>query len=161
MSTSGKADRFLSFINDELVPDLDKKYRTNKNKRILIGHSLGGYFSLYALHQNLLNKNSIFNGYIAASPSTHYNDNYILRELENLKCDDQPGIKTYITFGGLEDEEEDPSMLKANQVFLRLDKCFKNKINYKGDTYSSLNHMDTALPTFIKGLQWMLSQEED
>jgi predicted alpha/beta superfamily hydrolase len=161
MSVSGKADKFLSFINTELVPDIDIKYSTDKNNRVLVGHSLGGYFSVYALHQNLLNKNNVFSGYVAASPSTHYNHNYILNELEKLNMDNQSKIKSYITFGGLEDEEEeDSTMLKTDKVFLSLERSFKNKINYKGDTYSNLGHMDTPLPTFIKGLQWTLSKEQ-
>jgi predicted alpha/beta superfamily hydrolase len=161
MSVSGKADKFLSFINTELVPDIDTKYSVDKNSRVLVGHSLGGYFTVYALHQNLLTKNNIFSGYVAASPSTHYNHNYILDELAKLNIDNEPKIKSYITFGGLEDEEEvDSTMLKTDKVFLSLEKSFKNKINYKGDTYSNLGHMDTPLPTFIKGLQWTLGKEQ-
>jgi predicted alpha/beta superfamily hydrolase len=160
MSTSGKADKFLSFINNELIPDIDQKYSSDKDNRVLMGHSLGGYFTVYALQQNLLNRNNVFHGYIAASPSTHYNHNYILKELENLDVGNQAKIKSYITFGGLEDEEEeDSTLLKKDRVFLSLEKSFKNKINYKGVSYSNLGHMDTPLPTFIKGLQWVLNKE--
>lgn len=106
-------------------------------------------------------KNNLFSGYVAASPSTHYNHNYILNELEKLSADKQSQIKAYITFGGLEDEEEEDSiMLKTDKVFLSLEKSLKSKINYKADTYSNLGHMDTPLPTFIKGLQWTYSKEE-
>lgn len=40
MSVSGKADKFLSFINSELVPDIDLKYLIDKNNR-LAGAFLG------------------------------------------------------------------------------------------------------------------------
>ncbi len=160
MSISGGADKFLSFIINELIPDNDSKYRVDKSKRILIGHSLGGYFTLYAMQQNLLHKNSLIHGYIAASPSTDYNHNYILKEFEKLTSDNQINIKSYISFGGLEDEEEDDStLLKSNTVLLSLSKSLKenNKISFKGDIYSNLLHMDTSLPTFVKGLQWTLN----
>ncbi len=161
MSVSGKADKFLSFINNELVQEIDTKYTVDKNSRVLFGHSLGGYFTVYALCQNLSNNNNIFSGYVAASPSTHYNHNYILTELEKLNVDKQPRIKSYITFGGLEDkEEEDSTMLKTDKIFLSLEKSFKNKISYKGDTYSNLGHMDTPFPTLIKGFQWTLEKEQ-
>jgi len=161
MSLSGKADKFLSFINTELVPDVDLKYSVDKSKRVLVGHSLGGYFTLYALHQNLLNRNDVFLSYLAASPSTHYNHNYILNELEKLSIDNQSQIKSYITFGGLEDEEvEDSTMLKTDKILFLLEKSFKNKINYKVEVYSNLGHMDTPLPTFIRGLQWALDKEQ-
>lgn len=160
MNLSGKADKFLSFITTELVPHIDLKYSADKSSRFLMGHSLGGYFTIYALHQNLLNKNSVFTGYVAASPSTHYNHNYILKELEKLTIENQSQIMSYITFGGLEDEEEeDSTLLRTDTVILTLEKSFKNKMNYKADTYSNLGHMDTPLPTFIKGLQWMLNKE--
>ncbi|PWB20569.1 alpha/beta hydrolase-fold protein [Flavobacterium sp. HTF] len=41
------ADKFLSFIKDELVPYMDKNYRTQPY-RILEAHSLGGLFGIYA-----------------------------------------------------------------------------------------------------------------
>ena len=161
MSVSGNADKFLSFILNELVPEIDTKYSVDKNSRVLFGHSLGGYFTLYALYQNLFSKNGAFSAYISASPSTHYNHNYILDELAKLNIVNVPKIKSYITFGGLEDEEEeDSSELKTDRVFLSLEKSFKDKIIYKGDTYSNLGHMDTPLPTFIKGLVWILNNEQ-
>jgi predicted alpha/beta superfamily hydrolase len=160
MSLSGGADKFLSFINNELIPDNDSKYRIDKSKRILMGHSLGGYFTLYAMQQSLLNKTTLFHGYIAASPSTDYNHNYILKEFEKLTESNPTNIKSYISFGGLEDEEEeDSTQLKSNTVLSSLSKSLKenNKINFKGDIYSNLLHMDTSLPTFVNGLQWTLN----
>jgi predicted alpha/beta superfamily hydrolase len=159
MNTSGKADKFLSFITTELAPEIDRKYATNKNARILAGHSLGGYFTVYALQQNLLKKNRFFCGYIAASPSTHYNNNYILSELEKLSTEKQSQIKSYITFGGLENEE-DSTILRTDEVLLSLSRSLKNKVDYTGEEYSHLGHMETPFPTFIKGLQWMLEKED-
>jgi predicted alpha/beta superfamily hydrolase len=159
MNTSGKADKFLSFITTELVPEIDKRYSTDPKSRILVGHSLGGYFTVYALQQNLLNKTGFFCGYIAASPSTHYNNNYILSELEKLPADKQSQIRSYITFGGLEDDE-DSTLLRTGKILLSLSNSLENKIDYRGAVYSGLGHMDTPFPTFIKGLQWTLEKEE-
>src|SRR6516165_3618223 len=39
--TSGGADRFLNFIQNELIPEIEKRYRTAPY-RIFAGHSLGG-----------------------------------------------------------------------------------------------------------------------
>src|SRR6185503_17561259 len=63
---SGGADKFLSFIGGELLPYIDKTYRTDTSNRALMGHSLGGYFTLYALEQAMLRKNSLFKNYVAA-----------------------------------------------------------------------------------------------
>jgi hypothetical protein len=35
-----------------------------------------------------------------------------------------------------------------------------NYVVYKSDIYSNLDHMDTQIPTFIKGLQWTLSENK-
>ena len=55
---------FLGFLENELIPELDQKFRTNAN-RILFGHSLGGLLSAHAYMQ----EESSFNGFIAVDPS--------------------------------------------------------------------------------------------
>jgi predicted alpha/beta superfamily hydrolase len=62
--TAGGADRFLSFLTDELAPYIDAHYRTEPF-RILIGHSLGGLFAVHTLFRNP----DAFHAYIAMSPS--------------------------------------------------------------------------------------------
>jgi len=39
---------FLAFLTDELIPTVEQKYRTHQ-LRILVGHSQGGLFAIYAL----------------------------------------------------------------------------------------------------------------
>ena len=69
IETSGGADRFLSFIADELLPHLDRTYRTAP-MRVLIGHSLGGLFALHALAQ----RPTLFTGYIVMEPAAWWNN---------------------------------------------------------------------------------------
>ena len=165
MSTSGGAGRFLSFIDQELIPRIDAQYKTDTSRRILMGHSLGGYFTMYALLQDLLDKSNQLSGYIAASPSIHYNNYYLLNELKKVPAqkDDRRKIKAYVAYGGLEDDTSavDSSMLRLAALNSKLSGLFKGGyISYKSDIYSNLGHMDTQFPTFIKGLQWMLPAEE-
>jgi predicted alpha/beta superfamily hydrolase len=161
MSVSGKAPQFLNFLTKELIPYFDANYSVNKKNRMLMGHSLGGYFTLYALQQQLIKKSDLFGSYVAASPSTHYNRNYLVQALQKLPLNNKHKIKSYITFGGLEDEEDgDASLLKADETLKALGVAFNEKSNivFKGDIYSNLGHMDTPLPTFIKGLQFALNK---
>ena len=44
----GGQAKFLAFLGDELIPFLDKRYRTQP-LRVLVGHSQGGLFALYAM----------------------------------------------------------------------------------------------------------------
>src|SRR5919107_2742187 len=70
--TSGGADKFLKFVETELIPLVESKYRTEPY-RALAGHSLGGLFAVHAM----LTRPELFNAYIAVSPSLQW-DNFVL-----------------------------------------------------------------------------------
>jgi predicted alpha/beta superfamily hydrolase len=70
--TSGGADKFLKFIETELIPLVESKYRTQPY-RVLAGHSLGGLFAV----NTMLTRPELFNSYIAVSPSLQW-DNFVL-----------------------------------------------------------------------------------
>jgi predicted alpha/beta superfamily hydrolase len=72
--SAGGADKFLAFIADELLPTIDRNYRT-RPYRVLIGHSLGGLFAVYAL----LNRPEVFKGYIIGSPSLWWEDQVLVK----------------------------------------------------------------------------------
>lgn len=63
-NNTGGGENFLSFLEGELIPELDQKYRTEPY-RILFGHSLGG---LLATHTYMKVK-TLFNSFIAVDPS--------------------------------------------------------------------------------------------
>ena len=58
----GRADRYLDFIREELIPHIDKTYRT-ENFRVLYGTSNTGFTTVYALLRNP----DLAQAYIAAS----------------------------------------------------------------------------------------------
>ena len=55
---------FLTFITDELVPTIDRDYRTHPY-RILVGWSSAGLYALYSM----INATDVFRGYIAIAPA--------------------------------------------------------------------------------------------
>ncbi len=61
--TSGGADRFLEFLETELVPFVEARYRTAPY-RIFAGHSAGGNFAFHAMRT----RPGLFQGVIAVSP---------------------------------------------------------------------------------------------
>jgi len=73
MPNSGGAAKFLAFIKQEVIPQVESKYRVKKDDRALMGSSLGGLFTLYAM----FHETSLFNRYILTSPSISW-DNGIL-----------------------------------------------------------------------------------
>ncbi|GGF06601.1 hypothetical protein SAMN05443634_11310 [Chishuiella changwenlii] len=72
--TSGGADLFASFIEKELQPYINKKFRTN-GFNVLHGHSFGGLFAIHTL----INHTNLFDAYIAIDPSLWW-DNKVVYE---------------------------------------------------------------------------------
>jgi uncharacterized protein len=77
--TSGGADKFLKFIETELIPKIESSYRTQPY-RVLAGHSFGGLFAI----NTLLTRPEVFNAYIAVSPSMHWDDQLMCRRAEEF-----------------------------------------------------------------------------
>jgi predicted alpha/beta superfamily hydrolase len=71
--TTGHSDKFIAFIEKELQPFIDKKYKTTESKTI-IGQSLGGLLET----EILLKKPSLFNKYVIVSPSLWWNNGSLL-----------------------------------------------------------------------------------
>ncbi|QSB26266.1 alpha/beta hydrolase [Flavobacterium sp. CLA17] len=72
-ATSGHSEKFIAFIEKELQPFIDKKYKTTASKTI-IGQSLGGLLET----EILLKKPTLFNHYVIVSPSIWWNNGSIL-----------------------------------------------------------------------------------
>jgi len=73
----GGANNFKRFLSAELMPRISGAYRTD-GFGILSGHSAGGQFILYCL----TSEPTLFNAYIALSPSLDWDDNLPQRSLQ-------------------------------------------------------------------------------
>ena len=73
--TSGGGEKFVAFIETELIPYIDSAYPASPHK-ILMGHSLGGL----AVVNMLLNHTSLFDAYAAIEPSMWWDNWKLLPE---------------------------------------------------------------------------------
>ncbi len=73
----GGADKFKSFLSTELLPSIEKEYRTN-GFRVLSGHSLGGLFVLHCLSA----EPALFQGYMAIAPGLDWDKQLAQRALQ-------------------------------------------------------------------------------
>lgn len=73
--TSGGSGKFISFLEKDLQPFINKKYKTTEDKTI-IGQSLGGLVAT----EILFTKPKMFNKYIIISPSLWWRDGSLLKE---------------------------------------------------------------------------------
>jgi predicted alpha/beta superfamily hydrolase len=104
----GEGDEYLSFLKNELLPYIDKNYRTIPNDRTISGHSLSGQFAIYAL----LNEPTLFNKYIASSPHMIRSiDSFLKKEEEKTSALKSIQANLFISRGSME-----PDSLYANPI---------------------------------------------
>ncbi|MGZ4035025.1 MAG: alpha/beta hydrolase, partial [Bacteroidia bacterium] len=110
--TSGGSEKFISFLEKELQPYINKNYKTNSQKTI-IGESLGGLLAT----EILLKKPSLFNDYIIISPSLWWSKESILSEAEeSLKKNLNVETKVYVSVGN-EGEQMQNDINKLLNIF--------------------------------------------
>ena len=72
--SSGGNDKFLDFVEDELIPHIENTYPA-ATYRTFIGHSFGGLSVINAL----ISRPQLFNNYVAIDPSLWWDDQAFLR----------------------------------------------------------------------------------
>lgn len=77
----GNADEFIEFFREELQPFIEQEYRTQPYKTF-IGHSAGGFFSLYTL----LHAPDTFDAYVALDPSIWWDDGKLIDDLKEAQA---------------------------------------------------------------------------
>ena len=93
--TTGKSAKFISFLEKELQPFIEKNYKANSSKTI-IGQSLGGLLA----SEILLTKPSLFNKYIIVSPSLWWDNGSLLNKFsEILSANFKQKVDVYIGVG--------------------------------------------------------------
>jgi predicted alpha/beta superfamily hydrolase len=93
--TTGKSARFISFLEKELRPFIERKYRAGAS-RTLIGQSLGGLLAT----EILFTKPALFTQYIIVSPSLWWDNGALLdRKPELLQESFAQPVDVYIGVG--------------------------------------------------------------
>ncbi len=149
--TSGGAEKFLEFVSDELVANMDRDFRTS-GFNILMGHSLGGTFATYAL----FTKPEIFDAYIAISPYLQFADNYLVnKSLESLKPYEDKGKYFYMTVGN------EPDYYQALDAFSSAMKLrTEGTVDFKYDKMLSEDHSTVPYISLFNGLRFVFSEWE-
>ncbi|GFN29885.1 alpha/beta hydrolase [Paenibacillus xylaniclasticus] len=112
---TGGAQQFLDFIEEELKPFIESRYPINRARQGLFGHSLGGYFTLYAL----IERPEAFRTYCAGSPSIWWNNHDLLKRLPSFierMREQQIEAELLVGVGA----EEKPSMVEDAQTIVNL-----------------------------------------
>lgn len=101
--TSGGAESFMMFLENELIPFIDSNYRSIPGERTINGYSIGGLFGLYTL----FTRPDLFNRYIIGSPSLSW-DNYSIFNYEENSSDkiSDKKLNIFISVGSEESDEK-------------------------------------------------------
>jgi len=147
---SGGADRFLSFMKKELFPFIETNYRADPAKRVLMGCSLGGLFTLYSL----FTQPELFNGYAAASPAIGW-DRGIVNKYEkefSSKKINRP-VRVYITEGDVE---------RGRPFFERFISMMNERqypdVQIQSKILENTGHSGTKNETYSRGLQYIFER---
>ena len=144
--TSGDGDKFLSFIKTELIPRLERRYRTAPY-RVLGGHSLGGLFAIHSM----ISSPGLFKGILALSPSMQWDGEVINRRAEDISSTMRgPRPLLYISLAN----EQGP----IRPAFARLEKTLSdtwpsgswNLIRFEVEDHDSV-----VGPSYSAGLRWI------
>ncbi|MEO6547219.1 MAG: alpha/beta hydrolase-fold protein [Ferruginibacter sp.] len=147
---SGGADKFLSFMKDELFPFIEQNYKADNNNRTLMGCSLGGLFTLYSM----LTHGDMFTGYIAASPAYSW-DNEVLYKHEKSffgKKTSKPS-RVYMTVG--EVERGAPGFEKFAKFLA--DRKYAS-LSIQSKVLENTGHSGTKNETYARGLQYVFQR---
>ena len=149
-SSSGAAE-FLRFVTEELVPYVDRRYRTSSS-RLLYGHSGAGRFTVYAL----LSAPVVFTAGIATSPNLAW-DNEVVHDIARRLLRQQSFDDNYLYLGmGTEYPVEYVESLQRFSELL--DMSAPEGLVWRHDTFEGEDHSSMAVAGFREGLQQLFSR---
>ena len=136
---SGGAAKFLECLKTEIIPFVDKHYKTT-NDRGITGHSYGGLFTAWCF----IDARGFFTRYGINSPSPGWNKEQFLNEavqkFKDSKTWNVPPTKVFASAGGLEVPQILSTMVKFS-TYLESRKCQNIDLTWKifdNDTHLSV-----------------------
>ena len=147
-TAGGGADKFIEFLDKELIPMINQDYRT-LDYRILFGHSLTGLFSIYTL----VTKPDLFDSYLAASPYLQYDKEVVVKKAKNkITKQSVRGKNLFITIG------KEPLYFKSLKNLTKvLKKINTSDFEWNYIKMTKENHASIPHKTLYNGLESIFS----
>lgn len=143
--TSGGADHFVDFLQNELMPEIERRYRVAPFK-VFVGHSFGGLLAVHIL----ITRPDMFQAYIAASPSLWWDKQSTLRQAQDFFAAHAELNKRLFFDLGNEGEE-------MRSPFDALEKTLADKtpkdFHWKAAVYPDDDHGSSVLRGYDEGLR--------
>ena len=142
---SGGAPAFLAFLEGDIIPFIERTYRTIPTDRAILGHSLGGLFALYAMEQ----RPGLFQRIVAASPARLAENREIVASLDRMGASGT-SVRLDVSMG-----EEEPGVAGVAAFASRLDQAKLPNVAHRFTVYLGENHNSVRLASFPSGLYWV------
>jgi pimeloyl-ACP methyl ester carboxylesterase len=150
MIQSGGADKFLSFMKNELFPFIETNYKADATNRTLMGCSLGGLITLYAL----FTQPELFTGYAAASPAIGWDREVMYKyEKEFAKKKLAHPVRVYMTIGDVERSRTAHEKFAANMTSKNY-----TSVSLVSKVLENTGHSGTKSETYSRGLQYIFER---
>lgn len=146
--TDGAKD-FRAFILEELMPEINKKYRTS-NRKGLMGESLAGLFVM----ETFFTSPETFDFYVAMDPSLWWNNQYLTNHADSL-LSQFPEKELRLWFAGSDAKDISPFTRSIAQTFT-LHAPQKLMWNYSDEPHEK--HHTIFRATKEKALIWTLKE---
>ena len=145
---TGGADLFFKFFQDELIPFVDKNYRTKPSDRSIWGQSLGGLFVLNCLFRD----NRPFFRHLATSASPTWDDRWIIRREESFaKSHSNLDAKLFLT-----EDNATPICIDAWRDFSQtLRKRDYDRFDFDCKLYENEGHSSCRPSALTEGLRFL------
>lgn len=149
--TGGNAT-FFNFLENELMPDIEKKYRSS-GFNIMIGHSFGGITAL----NHMLNGQKNMQAYIVHDPSIWWDNEVMLKAFQKAKNKNMQHKQLFLTQAGGSTiqtavDRHDNAIQKFNQYLSGQN--LKN-LNYKFAQYTDENHGSVTMKGNLDALRYL------
>jgi predicted alpha/beta superfamily hydrolase len=147
-SPLGAADKFLSFVEKELIPFVESNYRTS-GYRTLSGNSRGGLFVLYSL----MEKPNLFQArFCYSTPVWRFDNLMVNKTAEFLRS--SSGLEGFL-FLSVGEKETEQMIGGFNKMVEALKKTRVKRFRWVADFTPFAVHQDNALISTSKGLaEW-------
>lgn len=151
----GHAAEFLNFLEQEVIPLVERTYHADPGDRGLLGHSLGGLFALYAL----VERPGLFQRIVAASPVADWDNRLIFgRAREKLKSLPSP-VRIALTAGDEADVFGHGITLATSDFAALLSELRIANLEVRYRHFAGENHNSVRLVSFPFALYWVYRAE--
>lgn len=153
--SSGEANNFMNFIEKELMPNINKSFRT-VSQNMIIGHSAGGLFALHCLLENP----QLFSYYLLIDPSWFWDHNYIGKRAKEV-LENRKDLKARIYIALANNLLDDKKHYEWGQQFYNLLKENKSpdlKVYLK--YFEDEKHLTVPIPATYYGLRYIFKPYE-